>query len=121
MKNNLNKQIGKADNIWKNLKELIESASQEKKKVIDELSKSYKDLTQDKGLYTFNIEKEVRSRDLQKHSKLETLKASRLNIKLPKFKGYDSAMDIFTFQLMFEKPYEKRTPRTMLPDLLINN
>ena len=30
-------------------------------------------------------------------------------------------MDIFTFQSTFEKLYEKRTPKTMLPDLLINN
>ena len=44
-----------------------------------------------------------------------------LKYELPKCKGYDSAMDIFTFQSTFEKLYEKRTPRTMLPDLLINN
>ena len=60
----------------------------------------------------------MESRELHK---LETFKASCLNIKLPKFKGYDSAMDIFTFQSTFEKLYEKRTPKTMLPDLLINN
>ena len=30
-------------------------------------------------------------------------------------------MDIFTFQSMFEKLYEKRTPRKMSPDLLINS
>ena len=30
-------------------------------------------------------------------------------------------MDIFTFQSTFEKLFEKRTPRTILPDLLINN
>ena len=63
----------------------------------------------------------MQSRDLQKHSKLETLKASCLNIKLSKFKVYYSAMDLFTFQSTFEKPCEKRTPRTMLPDLLINS
>ena len=60
----------------------------------------------------------MESRELHK---LETLKASCLNIKLPKFKGYDSARDIFTFQSIFEKLYEKRTPRKMLPDLLIND
>ena len=60
----------------------------------------------------------MESRELHK---LETFKASCLNIKLPKFEGYDSAMDIFTFQSTFEKLYEKRTPKTMLPDLLINN
>ena len=60
----------------------------------------------------------MESRELHK---LEICKASCLNIKLPKIKGYVSAADIFTFQSTFEKLYEKRTPRTMLPDLLINN
>ena len=84
MKNNLNKQISKLDNISKNLKEVIENASEDKEIVIDELSKSYKDLISDKELYTFNIEKEMESRELHK---LKTFKASCLNIKLPKFKG----------------------------------
>ena len=44
MKMNLNKQISKIDNISKNLKELIENASEDKETVIDELSKGYKDL-----------------------------------------------------------------------------
>ena len=47
MKNNLNKQISKLDNISKNLKEVIENASEDKEIVKDELSKSYKDLIRD--------------------------------------------------------------------------
>ena len=66
MKNNLNKQISKVDNNAKNLKELIENASEDKETVIDEISKGYKDLIWDKELYTFNIEKEVESRELHK-------------------------------------------------------
>ena len=57
----------------------------------------------------------MKSRELHK---LETFKASYLNIKLPKFKGCDSAMNIFTFQSTLEKLHEKRTSRTMLPGLL---
>ena len=87
----------------KNLKELIENASEDKEIVIYELSKSYKDLIQDNKLYTFNVEKEVESREL---NKLETFNALCLNIKLPKYKGYDSAIDIFTFKSTFEKLYE---------------
>ena len=77
MKNNLNKQISKVDNISKDLKELIENASENKETVFDGLSKSYKDLIRDKELYTSNIEKEVESRELHK---LETCKASCLNM-----------------------------------------
>ena len=47
MKNNLNKQISIVDNISKNLIELIENAYEDKEIVIDELSKSYKDLIRD--------------------------------------------------------------------------
>ena len=42
MKNNLNKQISKVDNISKNLKELIENASEDKETITDELSKAIK-------------------------------------------------------------------------------
>ena len=56
MENNLNKKISKVDNISRNLKELIEKASEDKETVIDELSKGYKGLIRDKELYTFNIE-----------------------------------------------------------------
>ena len=61
MKNNLNIQISKVDHISKNLKELTENASEDKEIVIDELSKSYKDLMQEKELYIFNSEKEKES------------------------------------------------------------
>ena len=61
MKNNLNKQISKVDNISKNFKKLIENASEDKEIVIGELSKSYEDFIRDKELYTFNVEKEMES------------------------------------------------------------
>ena len=48
MKNNLNKQISKIDNISKNFKELIENTSEDKETVIDELSKADKDLIRNK-------------------------------------------------------------------------
>ena len=66
MKNNLNRQLSKVDSISKNLKERIENASEDKEIVINELLKGYKDLIWDKELYTFNIEKEVESRELHK-------------------------------------------------------
>ena len=62
--------------------------------------KVVEDLIWDIELYKFNIEKEMESRKLHK---LENFKASGLNIKLPKFRGYDSAMSIFTFPSTFEK------------------
>ena len=72
MKNNLNRQLSKVDSISKNLKERIENASEDKEIVINELLKGYKDLIWDKELYTFNIEKEVESRELHKARNIQS-------------------------------------------------
>ena len=71
MKSNLNRQF-KVDSISKNLKERIENASEDKEIVINELLKGYKDLIWDKELYTFNIEKEVESRELHKARNIQS-------------------------------------------------
>ena len=57
-------------------------------------------------------------REVDKKAKFN---ASNLNIKLPIFKGYDSKMGIFSFQIVFENIYLQSTPKKMLPDLLRNN
>ena len=44
-----------------------------------------------------------------------------LNINLSKFGGYDSEMDIYTFQYEFEKLHLRTTPKKMLSDLLKYN
>ena len=72
MKNNLNRQLSKVDSISKNLKEHIENASEDKEIVINELLKGYKDLIWDKELYTFNIEKEMESRELHKARNIQS-------------------------------------------------
>ena len=71
MKSNSNRQF-KVDSISKNLKERIENASEDKEIVINELLKGYKDLIWDKELYTFNIEKEVESRELHKARNIQS-------------------------------------------------
>ena len=48
-------------------------------------------------------------------------KTSALNIHLAKFKGYDSVLDIYSFQSEFDKLYVRSTPKSLLPDLLKNN
>ena len=49
------------------------------------------------------------------------MRASNLNIKLQKFKDYDSSADIYTFKTEFENVYSRSTPRRLLPDVLKNN
>ena len=48
-----------------------------------------------KATYQSELEKEISNRDLSAN-KLRN--ASLLNIELPRFKGYNSALDIYTFQ-----------------------
>ena len=69
---------------------------------------------QDKKL----IKKRVDELELDKE---DVFKASNLNIKLERFKGYSSPVDIYTFKSEFEKIYLRSTPRRMLPELLKNN
>ena len=64
------------------------------------------------------VKKLIEDKELEKE---DVFKIAKLNVKLPKFKGYDSTHDIFTFQSAFEKLHLRSTPRRMLPDMLKNN
>ena len=64
------------------------------------------------------LEQEIYNRDLSS----EKLKnASLLKIELAKFKGYNSIMDIYTFQTEFEKLISPNIQKKLLPDYLKNN
>ena len=71
-------------------------------------------------LYDFEkkVKEEVVKREIDKE---KLFKEGKLNIKLGRFKDFDSALDIYTFQDNFEKLYLRTTPRRLLPDLLKNN
>ena len=69
------------------------------------------------GKFQVNVIEEVRLREITKEKSFE---ASKLKINLPKFKGYDSPIDIYTFQEKFERLHSK-VPKRHLPELLRNN
>ena len=56
--------------------------------------------------------------EIQKESMFQE---SMLNIKIGKFRGYNSAIDIYTFQDNFDEIYSKSTPTRLMPDLPRNN
>ena len=85
---------------------------------INLLNKRYDKLIYLKNEYALQVKEEANKREIDK---FESFEASVLNIKLSKFNGYGSALDIYTFQSMFEKLHLKSTPRKLLPDLLKNN
>ena len=85
---------------------------------VNKMRKQYESLLETKKKYDANLDTQIAERELLKEKAFQT---SALNIKLPVFKGYESSMDIYTFQSEFEKLYLRVTPKKMLPDLLKNN
>lgn len=86
--------------------------------VLNKVRKIKDDLMIVKATYQSELDKEISNRDLSAH-KLQN--ASLLNIKLPRFKGYNSTLDIYTFQTEFEKLVSPNIQRKLLPDYLKMN
>ena len=82
------------------------------------LDSRYEHLIQLKSTYVTMLNEEITQREIEKQ---KNFNKSALNIKLAKFKGYDSNYDIYTFQDEFKKLYVKSAPKCLLPDLLKNN
>ena len=68
--------------------------------------------------YQQQLQTEVDERDIHKQKSFDE---SKLNIQLAKFSGYNSEIDIYSFQTLFNKLYFEKIPRRVLPDLLKNN
>ena len=102
----------------KNLLSLAEASDLEQEEAIRKITADYQHLITRKNEYCTFIKEECSRRKL---SKEESFKTSNLNIKLQKFRGYESSADIYTFRSEFEKVYSRSTPRRILPDVLKNN
>lgn len=75
-------------------------------------------LKKDKNAYKEKLSNEIKKRDITE----EKMKnASVLGIKLSKFKGYDSAMDYYTFKSEFEKLIVPHVQAKLLPEYLKKN
>ena len=85
---------------------------------LEEINSNYSEVMELKNSYMKQLESEVSTRDLDKKA---TFEVSKLNIKLSKFKGYDSFDDIYTFKTKFEKLHLESTPDNLLCDMLKNN
>lgn len=85
---------------------------------VKNIGERYGKLTDSKQLFVSSLTKEALTRELDKSN---LFNEKRLNIKIQMFSGYDSAVDIFTFQAEFEKVHLRTTPSRLLPDLLKNN
>ena len=85
---------------------------------VKSIEERYVELTNLKKLFVSALTKEITSRDLNKQ---HLFNEARLNINIQKFSGYDSSIDVYTFQTNFEKVYLRTTPSRLLSDQLKNN
>ena len=117
-KNEIPEKLKLTQDVSSMLKEIMECPNPNKAGDIELLCKRYEKLVLIKNVYTSNVNEEMKIREVDKKKEFN---ASLLNIKLSKYKGYESKHDIYTFQSEFEKLYLKSTPVSLLPDLLKNN
>ena len=85
---------------------------------VDDITEQYENCMLLFNDYSAQIKAKVTSREIEK----ETLfNESKLNIKIGKYKGYESSFDIYSFQDDFYKVYGRTTPTRLMADLLKNN
>ena len=112
----LHEHLKVMQSIPKSIQEIIDLGEEETE--LNTIKSRYENLITSTSAYIVALEGEVKIRDIEKQIGFNK---SSLNIKLGKFKGYDSSIDIYTFQDHFEKLHGKGTPKSLLPDMLKNN
>ncbi len=111
-KNELAEKSKSVDSLRNLIKELIDAAC-DKGKVYG-IQKRYENLISSKSSYANKVHLEVKKREIEKR---KAFNKSKLDIQLPKFKGY-SGVDIYTFKSDFQRLHSKDVPRESLPDFL---
>ena len=114
---NLQADLHKMDIISKHVRDML-SKDHPYQQDVDEVTQTYHKLCELKQSYAESLQAEVKKKEIIKQKKFSS---SKLNIKLSKFKGYDSTVDIYSFQSDFEKLHINSIPTSLLPDLLKNN
>ena len=115
-KSGLLKLIERMENLSKMVHNLLECSNSVKKDEVDEIMANYSNISLLKE-YFKDINNEVKNREITKQKLFDE---SKLRINLPKFSGYESKLDIYSFQSELLKIYERTTPKQMMPDLLKN-
>ena len=100
------------------MQNLLECANSVIEDQIEDIVGSYNHIKKLKDVYQQTIKDEVVKREI---SKLELFNESKLKISLSKFSGYNSKLDVYTFQSEFIKIYKRTTPKRMMSDVLKNN
>ena len=101
-KDDMPKHLQQLDNLSKKMENLLECANSVIEDQIEDIVGSYNHIKKLKDVYQQTIKDEVVKQEI---SKLESFNESKLKINLSKFSGYDSKLDVYTFQSEFIKIY----------------
>ena len=118
---NLSENLLEADRLSDKFQKLLETIPEtypRKAIVVLEVTTGYNTVMKNKDGYKTSLLAESKTRELEKQ---KSFSASSINIKLEKFKGFASDLDIYSFKAEFEKLYLKVTPTNKLADLLKHN
>ena len=97
-KSGLLKLIERTEKLSKMVHNLLERSNAVAEDEVDEIMANYSNTSQLKEEYAKDINNEVKNREILKQ---ELLNESKLRINLPKFSGYESKLDICSFQSEF--------------------
>ena len=117
-KKELPKQVQKLENVSKMVHGILECSEPAMKNIINDILDMYKKINKLKESYSHCIDDEMKKREITKQ---DLFNESKLRINLSKFSGYESKVDIYTFQSEFLKVHKRTTPTRMMPDILKNN
>ena len=117
-KNEFPKQLQKLENLSKMVHDILECSESAMENRINDIMDMYRKINKLKKSHSPCIDDEMRKREITKQ---QLFNESKLRINLPKFSGYESKVDIYTFQSEFLKVHKRTTPTRMMPDILKNN
>ena len=100
-------QLDRLSDKVQNMFEVIPDTYPDKDAIVTDIKSNYKLLLEEKRRYVEHFQAEFIERDLIKE---KLFQRSSLNIKIPKFGGFESSLDIYSFQSEFEKLYIPQTP-----------
>ena len=102
----------------KEIMNLISDTDDETYSRLKNVSLQYDTILKDHVIYEKHLKEEIRLRELNKQKRFKT---SSLKINVPKFQGYESTLDFYTFKNKFLQLHSQDVPVRALPELLKNN
>ena len=96
-RDNERSSTAKLDKVTEKYQELLKfpASTDELEKSIEDLGKKYITIISMVERFKKDLIQEINTRELNKR---DLIKESKLNIKLSKFSGFDSGLDVYTFQ-----------------------